>query len=108
MVTRKNLDPQVSHSIKRFVNRIRTKGFPIHSVIVFGSWAKGKQTEESDIDLCLVSPKFGKDEIEELQFLLKQSRDIDDRLEPMPLSTKDYQAGTTPFVLEIKKYGLEI
>ncbi|OIN94823.1 nucleotidyltransferase [candidate division WWE3 bacterium CG06_land_8_20_14_3_00_42_16] len=108
MVTRKTLDPKVSRSIKRFVSLIRSQGFPIKSAILFGSWAKGKQTTESDIDLCLISPKFGRDEIEELQFLLKQARNIDDRLEPIPLSVTDYTQNTTPLVWEIKKYGLEM
>lgn len=107
MVKRKNIDEKVSASIMRFATRVKAIGFPIHTVILFGSWARGLQNKDSDIDICLVSPEFGKDEIEELQLLIKQTRDIDDRLEPMPISLSDYISDATPLILEIKKHGLE-
>ncbi|MEW6040523.1 MAG: nucleotidyltransferase domain-containing protein, partial [Elusimicrobiota bacterium] len=84
------------------------QGFPISKIIIFGSYSKKTFGKESDIDICLVSPKFGKDPVSELQFLLKQSRRIDDRIEPIPISAKDYQNSSTPLIFEIKKYGITV
>ncbi len=69
---------------------------------------KRKANADSDIDICIVSPKFGKDSIEELQFLLKQRRKVDIRIEPFPVSIKDYQEVISPIIFEIKKFGCEI
>lgn len=106
MDKRENITNNILSSVRRFAKRLRLMGIPIRHVILFGSWSKGKQNKDSDIDVALVSPKFGKDEVDELQFLLKQTRDIDDRLEPIPLSLSDYQSDATPMVVEIKKHGL--
>lgn len=108
MVASKNINKEIILTVKRFTRHLTTQGVPIQKAILFGSWAKGKAGRDSDIDLCLVSSKFGEDEIGELQFLLRESRKINDNLEPIPLSLRDYQEDTTPLVLEIKKYGVEL
>lgn len=108
MVKRKNLDKNVSWTVRRYVEHIKAKGIPVQKVIVFGSWARGASTKDSDIDVCLVSEKFGHDEIAELQFLLRETRKVDDRIEPTPLSLDDFENNITPLVLEIKKHGQKI
>ena len=44
----------------------------ISDAFLFGSYAKGEAKADSDIDLCVISPDFGKDEIEEGQYLFKK------------------------------------
>jgi predicted nucleotidyltransferase len=92
----------------RFRNVLEKKGIPIERMIIFGSYAKGKAKPDSDIDICIVSPKFGKDSIEELQFLLKQRRKVDSRIEPIPISSLEYRETSSPLIFEIKKFGKEI
>lgn len=94
--------------VKKFARTIKYKGIPIAELIIFGSYAKGKAKGYSDIDLAIVSPKFGKDLIGELQFLLKQIRNVDDRIEPIPVSLEEYKYGISPFIFEVKKFGKEI
>ena len=108
MVKRKNIDKKVTESIKKLVERMRYEKIPVHSAILFGSWAKGNQTSTSDIDLCIVSTSFGKDEVTDLQWLLKESREIDDRIEPIPVSLKSFNSNATPLILEIKKHGMKV
>ena len=88
-----------------FAEHIQKDGLPIEKLIIFGSYAKGTAHEHSDIDLCIISPKFGKDAIRKLQYLLKQSRYIDNDIEPFPLSIKEYKNGISPLIAEIKKFG---
>jgi predicted nucleotidyltransferase len=108
MAKKKGITPEIKNTAIRFAKVIRSKGIPINRLVIFGSYAKGKAKGHSDIDLCIVSSKFGKDSISELQFLLKQSRNVDDRIEPIPVSIKEYKEGKSPFVFEIKKFGKEI
>jgi len=108
MAIKKNINKTVLKNIRHYVKHINAEGYPISKAIIFGSWAKGSQKITSDIDLCLVSSKFGSDEIAELQYLLKQTRLFDDRIEPVPVSIADFSKNVTPLVLEIKKHGVAI
>lgn len=108
MVKKKVITPEIKNAAIKFARAIKNQGIPVAKLIVFGSYAKGKAKGYSDIDLAIVSPKFGKDSIGELQFLLKQSRNIDDRIEPIPVSVEEYKNSSSRLVFEVKKFGKEI
>lgn len=95
----------VTNIVRRFSRHLMRQGIPVVQAILFGSWAKGTAGSDSDIDIGIVSPSFGKDDFEELGYLLRETRYVDSRIEPIPLSTEDYETDATPFILEIKKYG---
>ena len=99
------INKDVKKSVKKFGEIIEKEGIPISKLIIFGSYAKKKATKYSDIDVCVVSPKFGKDMTEEMKFLFKKSYLADSRIEPYPLSPKEYKSSISPIVYEIKKYG---
>ncbi len=53
---------KVTEAIKFLENRLKSKGLVISKIILFGSQAKGEPTEESDIDILIISNDFrGKD-----------------------------------------------
>ena len=103
----KNVE-KIKKTIQEYVRLLEADGFPVEKVLLYGSYAKGKSKRDSDIDICVVSPKFGKDTIKELQYLLKQTHDVDERIEPYPVSSKEYRETASPLIYEIKKYGKEI
>lgn len=105
MVKKTHVIENVTKIAKQYGYHLRSKGITLDQVVLFGSWAKGKENLYSDIDLGIISPEFGKDEIKELQFLLYETRKVDDRIEPIPISTDDFQSDATPLVIEIKKTG---
>ncbi len=78
----------------------------VDSMIVFGSQAKGNTRPESDIDVCVVSPAFGYNDTEEMQMLFKKARRIDSRIEPYPMSPKNWLETNNPIVGEIMKWGV--
>lgn len=108
MAKKKGITKEIKKKVRQYARFISSKGIPVNRVVVFGSYAKGKAVEDSDIDLCLVSSKFGRDPVSELQFLLKQTRYIDDRIEPIPISVKEYKETASPLIFEIRKHGKEI
>lgn len=90
---------------ERYVASI-SKKFQIETVILFGSFAKGTNHSDSDIDLAILFPKV--DDIFEMQIELMSLRTDDDLLiEPHPFETSDFNA-TNPVVAEILKNGIEI
>lgn len=54
----------VHRSIKKIVavlkKKLKEEGFPECEVYLFGSYARGEASKDSDIDLCLVSDSFKK------------------------------------------------
>lgn len=96
----------INNLVSKFVNLV-TDEFPIKSVYLFGSYAKGEAKEYSDIDLAVVSDKFegsrffDKEKLN--KYILKTSID----LEIHPFKTIDFTEDN-PFVKEIIQTGLKL
>ena len=74
----------IKKAIDNFIELL-TEEIPVEQVILFGSWAKGKATPESDIDIIVVSPAFSrKKHIENMQYLFRRAAKVDSRIEPIP------------------------
>ena len=74
----------IKKSIDNFIELL-TEEIPVEQVILFGSWAKGRATSESDIDVIVVSPTFSrKKHIENMQYLFRRAAKVDSRIEPVP------------------------
>ena len=78
----------------------------IKRAYIFGSYAKGTQREESDIDIAVV---FGQmDDFFEMQMeLFRRRRKIDIRIEPHPFDVDDFSENN-PVAVEIMNTGIEI
>jgi predicted nucleotidyltransferase len=81
------------------------RNYKVKAAFLFGSYAKNKFSDDSDIDIALVLEGY-KDTIKELANLMQLRRNFDLRIEPHPVSQKDFQ-DDNPFNNEIKK-GLRI
>jgi predicted nucleotidyltransferase len=81
---------------------------PIRKIVLFGSYARGTERKDSDIDLGIVSEKFGQDEMEESSRINFFKWKLDNRIEAHPISLKDYDMIATPLINEIRKYGVEV
>lgn len=90
---------------KRYIESI-SRRFQIENVILFGSFAKGTNHPESDIDLAIVFKSV--DDIIDMQIELMKMRSDDDLLiEPHPFKQTDFHI-SNPVVAEIIKNGIEI
>jgi uncharacterized protein len=73
---------------------------------LFGSYAKGIERDESDIDIALVVGKM--DDFFSIQMqLMRLRRKIDLRIEPHPIWDKDFNI-QNPFAYEIQQTGIEL
>jgi predicted nucleotidyltransferase len=89
----------------RYVDTI-SKKYQIERAILFGSFAKGTNHPDSDIDIAIVFKTV--DDIIDLQIQLMQLRSDDDLLiEPHPFKISDFHI-SNPVVAEITKNGIEI
>jgi predicted nucleotidyltransferase len=72
-----------------FVEEIQVLGIEVSQVILFGSYAKGRPQDYSDIDVAVVSPGFAKLDIFERQELLSRAHfKVREPLEPIGLTPK--------------------
>jgi predicted nucleotidyltransferase len=46
---------EILRDIKRYIAELNNSGIPIYKAVLFGSWARGKASEESDVDVVLIS-----------------------------------------------------
>lgn len=100
------INKNVLKSINRFIEEIKKK-YNVTAIILFGSYAKGTANEDSDIDIAVISDDF--DDIYDcMAILMGMTWDIDARIEPHPIATKEYENVTDPFIKEVIDTGIKI
>jgi len=79
-------EDEIRQIVKKYVDYI-SKDIHVDRVILFGSYANGTATEDSDIDVAIDSPNFSNDYMTECEKLSKSvwRSGTDLCLEPLPL-----------------------
>jgi predicted nucleotidyltransferase len=101
-----NSNKQISDIALRYANSLKGH-VGLHSLYVYGSYASGKFTENSDIDIAVVADGFSGDLVEDTFKLMKIRRDVDNRIEPHPFSVEDFN-DDDPMAKEVKRTGIRI
>ncbi len=99
---------EVTEKINKFVELLKQQGVNISKIILFGSYAKGRATPDSNIDVVVVSNQFGQDTAEEMMLLRKIALKVDSHIEPVPLSPDDLSDKYSSFSQEIRRYGIDV
>ena len=102
----RTIDIDVLNSINKYVEEIK-KHYNITTIILFGSYAKGTNNENSDIDIAVVSEDF-EDIYDVMAILMGMTWDIDARIEPHPIKKKDYDDISDYFIKEIIETGIKV
>ncbi len=108
-MAKKRVSKKVANIVKQYTQRLsEEEKLPIKRVMIFGSQATGKTHPWSDIDVCIISPKF-KDTLKAIEFLLNKRKreEVLAGLEPVGFTEKDFSANSA-FLNEIKRTGLEL
>lgn len=82
-----------------------SKHFDIDKVVLFGSYAKGNQKDDSDIDVAIIVNSVPQDYFSYAPLLWKLRREIDDRIEPILIEKNHDESG---FLNEVLTSGLII
>lgn len=89
-----------------FIKKVKATGIKVEKAFLFGSYAKGKPKDYSDIDVCIVSPNLGRDFIEETVRLRNISLQVDSRIEAIPFNSNRLNDPFDPLAFEIRKHGI--
>jgi len=85
--------------------KLLSRHFDIEKLFLFGSYARGNQKTDSDIDVAIVVSTLDKDFFSYAPLLWKLRREIDDRIEPVLF---DKGRDSSGFLREIMETGIEI
>ena len=98
----------VNRNVKNYVNDVKN-AMPVAKAVLFGSYAKGTATEQSDIDICFFLESFGGkrrlDIIKELLVLMRGYKGV--YFEPIAFPSSELY-NDNPFVKEVLRSGREI
>lgn len=102
------VEREIMDIVKKYVEVI-LENYKVKAIILFGSYAKGTNHKDSDIDIAIITDDIkGKDIFDEQLNLKKLRRNIDYRIEPHLIETADYDNVETPFVQEIINTGIKV
>ena len=93
-------------SIARQYAAVVKTNYDCTQIFLFGSYAKGTNHEESDIDIAVILKEFENPMDIQLE-LMRLRRKIDSRIEPHPFREKDFNL-SNPVVHEILQHGRRI
>lgn len=103
MAARKNknlIDP----IIKKYLNILMENNIPVWRMYLYGSYVKGSNHEDSDIDLAVFWDRDNIDGFDEDIQLLKLTKKVDLRIEPHSFARTDFDE-TDPYIREIVQTG---
>lgn len=99
---------KVKAYINEYIAMLESEGLAIERVFLFGSYAKGRSHQWSDIDVCVISPRFSK-RCDPYEYLWTKRRDDDviKGIAPVGFNPKGF-VDEDPLAWEIKRTGIEI
>ena len=88
-------------------SRLVQKEIDVKHVYLYGSYAKGNHSSDSDIDIAIIGDDFSGDPIEDTLKLMRIRRKTDNRIEPRPFKTSDFNS-SNPLAREIMNTGIKV
>ncbi len=82
-----------------------TANYSADKIVLFGSYARGNYSENSDIDIAIVINSFSGDFLTVSTSLCKLTRTVDYRIEPVLVDINNDKSG---FVHDILTYGIVV
>ncbi len=99
------VDQSVIETAKKYIKQI-PESMELKKAYLFGSYAKGNERDDSDIDIALVIGKMDDFFATQMQ-LMRIRRKIDLRIEPHPIYDQDFNI-QNPLAYEIQQNGIEL
>ncbi|OGP69032.1 MAG: hypothetical protein A2170_06215 [Deltaproteobacteria bacterium RBG_13_53_10] len=99
---------EIKKIVSKYKNSLETLGINVSQIILYGSYAKNRAKEYSDIDIAVVSPDFKKLDLFERQELLsKAHHKFGEPIEPIGLTPEQLKE-KKGFIREIVENGVVI
>jgi len=95
------VDKKIIDIVKKYLNILSQEGIVISKAYIYGSQVHGTATEESDIDLMLVSPIFDENTDKYAPVLWLSTRKASYKIEPVAVGQRDFCQMIGPLLLKL-------
>lgn len=93
----------IVENVKRYLASLPQVGIHARRAVLFGSFARGEGTADSDIDLVVIAPEFDGRRDAAMVKALWRATVSDDRIEPIPCGEQEWAGGDGRPILEIAR-----
>jgi predicted nucleotidyltransferase len=93
--------------VERYISLLKENNISIENAYLFGSYAKGRNNEWSDIDIAIVSNSFEGSRIKDKDKIRKLTLSISSSLEILPFNPRDFSF-ENPLAKEIIETGIKL
>ncbi len=101
-----NSEPTIDEIVKRYAELLKQE-LNIAGIYLYGSYINGSFSENSDIDIAVVSCDFTGDLVSDMLRLMRIRRRVDNRIEPHPFTIEEFNE-ENPFVKEIIRNSIRV
>ena len=101
------VEKEIAGLIKSFISELRKENIIVKKVFLFGSYARGTQRKDSDIDIAIFIESNGEEQKDKKINPWKYAARVDTRLAPIALWESELEKDYIPIIWEIKK-GLDV
>ena len=102
MLTKK----EIKKIIFEYKELLKKEGVEFNEVYLFGSYAKRHPRDWSDIDVAVVSKRFGRDSFKEQLLIDRIADKVSYAIEPHPFHPRDLKDKWSSLAFEVKEHGL--
>lgn len=95
------MDSKTDIIVNRYADLVKQL-LPVNMIVLYGSYAKGTERIDSDIDIAVVLDEFDGDYLDASAKLYSLCRQVDFNIEPKLIIRKNNRSG---FLESILKYG---
>lgn len=104
ILTKKDIK-RISSEFKKILKK---EGIKVSYLILFGSYARGNPHPWSDVDIGVVSNKFGKKDFDDMARISKLAKQVNYLIEAHPFNPMDLKKDKHPLASEVKKTGIKM
>ncbi len=86
------VDSSIIAIVRRYLDTVTRAGIPVEKAVIYGSFSRGEQRKDSDIDVLVISPLFDRlKESKALDLLWRLTRHVDLRIEPVAVGVREFE-----------------
>ena len=93
---------------KKYKSALFKNHIPVSAIYLFGSYARGNPREGSDIDFCVISNIFGKDDFKDMVLINQIAKRVSPMIEAFPIPEEEFKKKSNPFLKEALKTGEKV
>jgi len=98
------VDEIIIGRVNRYLNRLKEKGLDVEFGVIYGSYARARSDQMSDIDVVVVSPMFdGCKSRRDIDLLWHVAAKTDNLIEPVPCGVRQWQEDDASTIVELAR-----